>query len=390
MIKTTYQIFLTLVFSLIFSNTVSPSNILARPLLFEGNPELYKAAIVIEATTNTILHAENAQNPIIPASIVKMMVSLIVLEHLQEGKVQLSDQLTVSKWASKIGGHQVYLKQGEVFTLEELMRAVVIGSANDAAVAVAEYIGGDQQGFVEMMNRRAQQLKMNDTVYHNPHGLPPGKGQQENMTTAYDQALLAQELLKHSQYLKWSSIRRDTFRNGTFELLNTNRHLLRKMKEVDGLKTGYHRKAGFSVIATAKREDTRLIAAVIGTKKTSIRTKIASRLLARGFSDYGYVKVLQKGEKFGKSINITNGQSPTVDLLIAETAQFFLKRSDHEKIEQHVNLPDSVNAPVTAGKVLGSIEIKLNDQVLQKVNLYTAKSVNKKTFWQNLKDSFKF
>ncbi|MBF0287719.1 MAG: D-alanyl-D-alanine carboxypeptidase [SAR324 cluster bacterium] len=389
MTKKPYQIFFILVLSFVFSKVVLSPSLLAQPLLIKDNQELYKAAIVMEPTTGTILHAENSQKLINPASIVKMMVSLIVLEHLQEKQIKLTDQITVSKWASKIGGHQVFLKQGEVFELGELMRAVVIGSANDAAVSVAEYIGGDQQGFVEMMNRRAQKLKMKDTIYQNPHGLPPGRGQQETITTAYDQALLGQELLKHPQYIKWSSVRRDMFRNNTFELLNTNRHLLKKMPEVDGLKTGYHRKAGFSVVATAKRGDTRLIAAVMGAKKTSIRTKIAARLLARGFSKYGYVTVLHKGETFKQSVSVKKGQSETVDLILAETARFFLKRSDHNKIEQRINLPESIEAPVIEGKILGNIELKLNDKILQTIDLHAAKSVTKKTFWQNLKESLK-
>ncbi|MBF0279218.1 MAG: D-alanyl-D-alanine carboxypeptidase [SAR324 cluster bacterium] len=362
----------------------------ASPQLFEPNTENYRASFLIEPSTGTILHADREHDKIVPASLVKMMVSLIVMEYLSEGRVKLEEKVTVSKWASKIGGHQVYLKQGEVFELNELMKAVAIGSANDAAVAVAEFIGGDQQGFVDLMNQHAKKLNMKNTVYHNPHGLPPGKNQEENITTAYDQALLGMELLKFPKYLEWSSTIRDTFRNGTFELMNTNRRLLSKMPEVDGLKTGYYRSAGFSVVATAKKGETRLLAVVIGSKKQSVRTQVASRLLRKGINQYGLVKLLEKGEKLEKSIPVKNGRQEKIGLLIEEDVRLFLKLSDAKKIEQHFSLPDSVSAPVQEGAVIGSIELRKKDQVLKKVNLLSSQSIEVKTFWDKIKEIFRF
>ncbi len=362
----------------------------AAPPLPKGDLELYKASFLIEPTTGTILHADREHDKIIPASLVKMMVSLLVMENLAEGRVTLNDPVTVSKWASKIGGHQVYLRQGEVFELGELMKAIAIGSANDAAVAVAEFIGGDQDGFVEQMNQRAKELKMTNTIYHNPHGLPPGKGQQENITTAYDQAMLGIELLKYPQYLKWSSTKRDTFRNGTFELMNTNRRLLKKVAEVDGLKTGYYRKAGFSIVATAKKENTRLLAVVIGGKKSTVRTEVAARLLRKGFSQYGLVKLLEKGSKLEESIPVNNGQHEKIDLLIAEEVRLFLKLSEAKQIERHFTLPDSISAPVFAGTVVGTVELRIKDQVLKKVNLLSGQSVKVRTFWEKVTEMFTF
>ena len=362
----------------------------AAPSLPKSDLELYKASFLIEPTTRTILHADREHDKIIPASLVKMMVSLIVMETLAEGRVTLNDKVTVSTWASKIGGHQVYLRQGEVFELGELMKAVAIGSANDAAVAVAEFIGGDQDSFVEQMNQRAKKLKMKNTIYHNPHGLPPGKGQQENITTAYDQALLGMELLKYPQYLKWSSTKRDTFRNGTFELMNTNRRLLKKVSEIDGLKTGYYRKAGFSVVATAQKENTRLLAVVIGSKNTTVRTQVAARLLRKGFSQYGLVKLLEKGSKLEESLPVNNGQHEKIDLLIAEEVRLFLKHSEAKQIEHHFILPDSISAPVFAGTVVGTVELRINDHVLKTVNLLSGQSVKVKTFWENVKAMFTF
>ena len=380
---------LLLLFGLALSYLIATPAHPTTPTLIESDPQLYKAAVLIEPTTGTLLHADRAHDPIVPASLVKMMVSLIVLEHLRDGRLQLEDQVTVSKWASKIGGHQVYLKQGEVFELGEMMKAVVVGSANDAAVAVAELIGGDQEGFVELMNQRAQALQMKNTVYTNPHGLPPGKGQKENITTAYDQMLLGRELVKYPQYLIWSSTLRDTFRNGTFELLNTNRVLLKKMPEMDGLKTGYYRKAGFSVVATAKRNNTRLLAAVMGSTKKSVRTQITSRLLTKGFSQYGLIKVLEKGSKLGEPVSIKNGQQEKVDLQVEEDVELFLKLSDVKHIEHRFTIPDSITAPVIAGTVIGTVELQIQDQILKKVNLLSAQAVEVKTLWEKIRDVFK-
>ncbi len=182
----------------------------------------YKAALLADAESGRILHHDRMHQKIYPASLVKMMVSLIVLEEIDKGRISLQDSVKVSRWASKIGGHQVYLKQGEIFQLGELMKAVVISSANDAAVAVAEHVFGRDKAFINKMNERTKQLGMRKTNFYSVHGLPPGRGQKLDESTAFDLYLLAMQLLKHPQYLRWSSTRLDSFRNGTFQLLNTN------------------------------------------------------------------------------------------------------------------------------------------------------------------------
>ncbi len=358
-------------------------------LIFNSDPKLYKAALLMEHKTGFFLYEDRIREPIIPASLVKMMVSLIVMEHLAEGRISPDDKVTVSRWASKIGGHQVYLKENEVFDLYELMKALVIGSANDAAVAVAEFIGGDQDFFVGMMNERAAELQMKDTIYYNPHGLPPGKGQKENITTAYDQALLARELLKYPQYLKLSSTILDSFRNGTFELMNTNRTLLKQMPELDGMKTGYYRKAGFSVVATAKKKNTRLIALVIGAQNKSDRTRITASLLKKGFSQFGLVKVLEKGSRLGKPVPVKNGLHETVDLLVEEDIELLLSHSDARQIEHHFSIPSFLTAPVQAGTVVGTVELKANHRSFKKVNLLSAKTIPAKSLWEKIQDFFK-
>ncbi len=248
----------------------------------------YQSAVVMDVSSGQILYAHNPHKQAIPASLVKMMLAVVTLERSQQGQVALIDQYTVSAAASRIGGHQVYLKQGEVFGLEELLKAVVIGSANDAAYAVAEHVAGTQKEFVTLMNQRARELGMRNTVFANVHGLPPNKrkGQKENYSTAYDLALLAKHLTRFPVILKWSSTRLDTFRDGTFQLLNTNHKFLRGFAGADGLKTGYHpRGAGFSMVGTAVRHGRRLLTVVLGSRNPRDRLTAATGLLSLGFSN---------------------------------------------------------------------------------------------------------
>jgi D-alanyl-D-alanine carboxypeptidase (penicillin-binding protein 5/6) len=247
----------------------------------------YKSAVVMETATGNVLFARDADKKIIPASLVKMMVVLISIEKIQQGQISLSDTYTVSAAASRIGGHQVYLKQGETFTLGELLKATMIGSANDAAYAVAEHVsGGNASVFVDLMNRRADDLNMLNTVFSNVHGLPPNrrKGQTENFSTAYDLALLARRLTRFPLVMRWSSTRLDSFRDGTFQLLNTNHRFLQNVPGADGLKTGYHpRGAGFSMVGSAVRDGRRLLAVVIGSDSSRDRLYAAEQLLEMGF-----------------------------------------------------------------------------------------------------------
>jgi D-alanyl-D-alanine carboxypeptidase (penicillin-binding protein 5/6) len=248
---------------------------------------LYKAALVVDAESGEVLFAERSKRKVIPASLVKMMTSLIALEKIERGEEFLTDTYTVTAAASRIGGHQVYLKHGEIFSLGELLKAVVIGSANDAAYAIAEHVAGSHSAFVAIMNRRASELGMRNTRFANSHGLPPErrKGQTENETTARDMALLARAVVRQPRFLKWSSTRLDSFRDGTFQLLNTNHKFLRQVEGADGLKTGYHsRGAGFSLVGSAVRGGRRLIVVVMGAERAAQRLKVASRLIDKGFA----------------------------------------------------------------------------------------------------------
>lgn len=368
---------------LLYCGLTGFSSLMAQPT--DLPKELYNSAVVLEASTQRVLFADRAHEQVIPASTIKIMVSLLTMEAVNQGRVSLEDEVVTSRWASKIGGHQVYLREGETFLLKDLLKAVVIGSANDAVVAVGEHVAGSQEEIVRLMNQRAQELGMNNTTFANPHGLPPSAGQQDNYSTAYDMALLGVEVLKHPKILELSSTELDSFRDGTFQLLNTNRRLLRRVRGLDGLKTGYHRKAGFSVIASAKRQDLRLIAAVMGARSSGVRNRVTARLLEWGFREFGFVSLLEKGVQLEQTVVVEQGKATEVAVITASGVETLLAYDDQTKVQTKVQLPEKLIAPVTAGSVVGKLELTLGEEVLASVNLLAAFDVEKQTFWNKLR-----
>lgn len=244
----------------------------------------YRSAILINAKTGDVLRSHNPRLPVIPASIVKMMTTFLALEHIRQKKARMADRVKISRAASQVGGHQVYLRQGEVFQFEDLLKAVMISSANDAAYAVAEHVAGNEPAFVRLMNQRARQLGLNETRFVNVNGLPAGHGKPSNLMSARDAAMLARRLIKDFPFvLEWTSTRVAPFRPGKFNLHNTNR-LVGRFEGLDGLKTGFTPEAGFSVVATAQRGELRLISVVFGSRQSQRRFQEAQNLLAWGFS----------------------------------------------------------------------------------------------------------
>lgn len=245
--------------------------------------EPYLGAIVVDADTGQVLIADNADLKGYPASVLKLMDLLIILEKIKTGTMLLDEKIIISAEVSKIGGSQVYLKENEVFTVDELLYALMVQSANDAATALAIQAAGSKDGFVALMNQRAKELGMNSTEFHSIHGLPPAKGQLPDVTTARDLARLARELLKYPDCLRYTSCRERGFRDDKFIMRNHNR-LLASFPGCDGLKTGYFKNAGYSVAATAKRGNARIIAVVLGSKSRILRDKKAAELLTSGFA----------------------------------------------------------------------------------------------------------
>lgn len=241
------------------------------------------SGILVDANTGNILWSKRSRQAQKIASMTKMMTVLLAMEAVKNGTIQLDDRITVSAAASRIGGSQVFLKQGEVFTLEELLKSIIIVSANDSSHLVAETLAGDVKSFVRMMNKKAKELGMSNTAFYNPHGLPIDS--KHNTSTALDMAILARELLKYPVVLDWSSTWMETFRDGEFQMVNHNKLVnpATGVKGVDGLKTGYYKKAGFCVTATALRDRRRMIAVIIGAEKKTVRNTFAKELLEWGY-----------------------------------------------------------------------------------------------------------
>jgi len=266
----------------------------------------YLGAIVIDNQTGKVLFEDNPDAKGYPASITKLMLLLIYLDAIQTKRIGLQDPITITAEVSRIGGSQVYLKENEVFPVEDLLYATIVQSANDAATALAIHYAGSREAFVDVMNQWAQKIGMKDTVFHSVHGLPPGKDQLPDVSTPRDLARLSQELLKYPDAIKYTATRERPFRANTPEPFNmrSHNHLLERMEGCDGLKTGYFTKAGFSIAATATRQGARAIAVVVGSTNRKVRDAKARDLLSKGLMQLAPQKLpksLQPGTQVAKA-----------------------------------------------------------------------------------------
>lgn len=243
----------------------------------------YVSALVIDADTGTVLFEDNADARVYPASVLKLMDLYVILDRIEQGALKLDEMVAVSVEAYKTGGSQVYLDPKEQFTVEEMLYALMVQSANDAAVALATHITGSKEGFVALMNQKAQELGMKDSHFHSVHGLPPSEGQEPDVTTARDLAILCQALIKRPDTFKYTATKSRGFRNDTFMMYNHNK-LLNQVPGCDGLKTGYFQAGGFSIAATAKRGGVRIITLVMGSADRKVRDAKAMELLGKGFA----------------------------------------------------------------------------------------------------------
>ena len=255
----------------------------ARAKIETRSADPYLSALVVDADTGKILVDENSAVVAYPASVLKLMVLYVVLERIEQGSLQLDEMVQVTREAAEMGGSQVYLDPKEQFSVEDLLYALIIQSANDAAVALAVHVAGSKDAFVALMNEKAAALGMNNTTFYSVHGLPPSEGQQPDRTTAMDLAILARELSKNPQVFKFTSARERNFRDGEF-IMRTHNKLLASVDGCDGFKTGYFKAAGFSIVATAKRNGVRIIAVVLGSTDRKVRDAKTAELLAIGFA----------------------------------------------------------------------------------------------------------
>lgn len=330
-----------------------------------------KSAVLMDAHTGTVLYAKNANEALPPASVTKVMTLLLIMEAIDGGNLSLQDTVSVSEYAASMGGSQVYLEPYEEMTVEDLLKSVVISSANDAAVALAEKVSGSEEAFVNRMNERAAELGMENTHFENVTGLDDDV---ENHTlSALDIALVSRELItKHPLILQYSSIWMDTIRDGAFGLSNTNR-LIRFYSGATGLKTGSTSKAGFCISATASREGMHLIAVIMGSETRDIRNAAATQLLDWGFANYAVYT--DEGGDAGE-IKVLGGIESSVPLT-REGFSVLLSKGKEKNVEAKIQLEESVNAPVKEGDVIGKVQYICDGETLGEANILAAETVKK-------------
>ena len=348
---------------------------LAVPVTAEPDPGLTaKSAVLMEASTGKILYQKNPEEAMPPASVTKIMTLLLVMECIDAGTLAWEDTVTASAHAASMGGSQIYLKEGEQMTARDLIKSVVIASANDAAVALAEHTYGSEEAFVGRMNERAAELGMTATHFENTNGLDDTA--QNHVTSAGDIAIMSRELIHHTEILEYSSTWMDTIRNGQFGLTNTNR-LVRFYRGCNGLKTGSTRKAGFCVSVTAEREGMTLICVIMGAESRDIRNEEAQRLLDWGFATYS-LYTAEGG--ILDPLRVTGG---TIDEVGIGYPGFtaVLHKSDISAVEHTVTLPKSVKAPVRVGEAVGKISYICKGQTLGEVNITVTDPAEKLGLW---------
>jgi D-alanyl-D-alanine carboxypeptidase (penicillin-binding protein 5/6) len=295
---------------------------------------------------------------------VKMMVALLTIEAVRKGEVRLDQSVSVSREAARTGGSRVFLRANEVLPLEELLRAMMVASANDASVAIAEALAGSTDAMVQRMNRRAHDLGMHDTAYTSVNGLPPRRGEGEpDITSAEDLALLARKLLEYPEILSYSNVRDAPFRSGRTRIRNTN-HLIGMMQGADGLKTGYYRLAGFNLTSTAERGGMRLIAVVLGCPTVNARFAVSRDLLEWGFANFSLMNLVREGEPIAVALPVADGEVGWLQPVAAEGASFVVRKNEVKDLKVRFQLPTFVKAPVAANQLLGEIIVHEGDSIV--------------------------
>ncbi len=330
------------------------------------------SAILIEQNSGQMLYGYNIHEKLHPASVTKVMSLLLIMEALDSGKITLDTQIPCSSNAASMGGSQIWLDTTETLSVNDMLKAIAVVSANDCVVALAEYIGGTEEGFVQMMNNRAKELGMNDTTFKNCHGLD----EDEHLTSAYDISLMSRELLSnHPSITNYSTIWTDTLRNGKSALSNTNK-LVRNYSGCTGLKTGSTSLALFNLSASASRDGLSLIAVVMKSPTSALRFSNATALLDYGFSNYSYKSFGNKGE-IVKNVDVTKGVSTNVNAVYEQSPSFLVKKGEESNVTYEINLNNTVQSPVYQGQQLGTIKYSLNGSEIETVNLVAENSVEK-------------
>ncbi|WP_027339797.1 D-alanyl-D-alanine carboxypeptidase family protein [Halonatronum saccharophilum] len=331
------------------------------------------SAILVDAQTGQVLFAKNEHKQLPPASITKVMAILLVMEALEAGEISLEDEVTASQLASSKGGSQIWLSTGEKMSVEDLLVATIIPSANDATVALAEYIGGTKGNFVRMMNRRAGELDMENTYFANATGLPVKGG--GTYTTAYDIAIMSRELAKHDLYFNWSGRRTARIRDGEYPVFTTN-ELIGHFAGADGLKTGWTTEAGYGLVGTADHGDGRLISVVLGAESDDERVNETIRLLSHGFRAFIRDIFVVEGTEVG-SAEVDKGREAEVPVRTVNSFEAFIERGTKGDVEQEIVIDRELEAPVEEGEPVGQLVFTQYGNELGSVELVTAGEVER-------------
>jgi len=340
----------------------------------------YRAALVLDRDSVHVLFAKDEHLRWPPASMTKMMTLLITMERVRDKSIGLDDMVATSAWASKIGGSQVYLAEGEQFPLRDLLASIMIASANDAAVAVAERLAGSADAFVELMNKRGHELGLADSEFHSVHGLPPGRGQEPDLMSAADLATLGRALAAYPEVMEWAKTSEAPFRGGALQMRNTN-HLVRTYSGADGLKTGFYVAAGFEVTATATRDNLRLLAVVLGAPTKNGCFNEAAKLLTTGFAGWKAIDAAKAGAAVGTPVKVSGGAVTEVGGVAAKDLRLTVPRSGSAGVKVEVKVPDQIAAPITKGQVIGEVVVMRGTESLGRVDVLAASDVARTSWW---------
>lgn len=330
------------------------------------------SACLIEQSSGKVIYDLNMHEKLRPASVTKVMSLLLIMEALDSGRIKLEDKIPCTEDASKMGGSQIWLDVRETLTVDEMLKAIAIVSANDCVVAMADYLEGSQQAFVDKMNQKAKELGMNDTTFKNCHGID----EDGHVTSSYDIAIMSRELLmKHPQIKKYTTIWMDSLRDGKSSLVNTNK-LVRSYSGCTGLKTGSTSLALYNLSASATRNGLSLIGVVMKAPTAKERFENAQKLLDYGFSNYSATE-LGKKDNVIKQIEVNKGTKKTINAVLEEDATVVCSKKQAGEILQEIKIADTINAPILKGQKLGEIQYSMNGKVIKTVNLVSDGEVGK-------------
>lgn len=347
-----------------------------------------KSAILIDASSGIVIYEKNAHEKLAPASITKIMVLLLAMEALESNKIKLDDKVVISANASSMGGSQIYLEEGEEQTVEDLIKSICLRSANDAAVALGEYIAGSEELFVEMMNNKAKELGMENTNFKNITGLD----EEGHYTSAFDVSIMSKELIKHKKIHQWltvwmSSVKVGKEKDIVQNLVNTNR-LIHDYKGANGIKTGFTRKAGYCLSASATRGNLTLISVVMDCKNSSIRFKESKKLLDYGFANYQSIPLAKKNNVV-KKIPVQKGEIESVEVIVEDDLSYLVKKGHSLDVKKEIILPSYISAPISKNTKIGEIIYKVGEKEIGRVNLVVKKNINKASIKDSIRKIFK-